>query len=275
MATWFQRLNHNENAPRLCRPPRSQSRGPDGRFSLLQRGPQYSDWLLEQLRGNNQVSVPAAARAHDVLVGALMACDFRLVRQTHDGAPPEELADHPIHRLLNYPSRVCSASELWKGYFSDYLRGNGYQFIRRDRDGLPIELVPVQCSKTVVEGNPVSRAGVAIHHYLSPVFGDSFPERETWRDRHVARASIGPIRGIPSNSSHCRRCLAMSPRLSKTTPCSSSTTPVVFPGPYPRRRLLRLIQCIRSADLIWIIRLLSRCVPNLAIRWPNGCGRIR
>ena len=185
MATWFQRFKRRilhafDGPPDL-------NQGPDGRTSLLQRGPQYSEWLLEQLRGNNQTTVPAAARAHDVLVGALMACDFRLVRQAHDGAPPEELDEHPIHRLLNYPSRVCASAELWKGYYSDYLRGNSYFFIRRTQDGLPIELVPVSCSKTVVEGNPVSRAGVSIEHYLSPVFGDKFPERETWRDRHVAR----------------------------------------------------------------------------------------
>ena len=112
---------------------------------------------------------------------------MRVVRQAGDGATAEDLPEHPVHRLLRFPSRLMPGCELWKSYFSCYLQGNAYLFVRRDREGLPIELVPVICDKSQAVGNPLSRTGVTIEHWLKPMLGDRFPERETWRDGHVLR----------------------------------------------------------------------------------------
>ena len=238
---WFQRMNRRaiSGLKHAFIGPPDLNRGPSGLTALMERGPNYSDWLYEQLYGQQGNAVPAACRAHDVMVGALMACQMRVVRQKGDSPVVEELPDHPLNtKLLPAPSRIVSGKELWKNYFSSYIQGNAFLFVRRTSDGLPAELVPVTCSKTQSAGNPLGRAGVRIEHYVQPVYGDRWPEREAWLDMHVIHnhwtasynqrlmKSLSPITGYASsvikNNSLLQQHYAR--RLSRPMPSSAAIT---------------------------------------------------
>ena len=168
--------------------------GLDGRVGVLERGPEYSQWLSEQLSGQQKATIPAVQRALDVQLGALLSLDLQ-VGQVRDDACGyqsfDPLPDHPLNSLFAAPSRVCSAADLWSGFYKSYLAdGNSYLLVRRtspQNGSLPIELVPVACSKTVALGNPLSRAGVRVRHALTPWYGDAFPDRDFWDDAHVVR----------------------------------------------------------------------------------------
>lgn len=159
--------------------------GPERQGLILQKGPQYSDWLWEQIYGDRNSALPAIARARAVIVGSLLSCEMRVVRDTDDPSAAQPEPSHPINNFFDAPSRIMSGPEFWRQYFDNYARGNAYAFVRQSPDGLPIELVPVACRKTTIVGNAISRRGVSFRHYLDPMFGDSFPEREYWDDRHV------------------------------------------------------------------------------------------
>jgi HK97 family phage portal protein len=67
---------------------------------------------------------------------------------------------HPLNRLFRRPNRLMTAWQFWSYYLVAYcLRGNAYAVIERDRDGAPIELIPVTPDRvtvklSVVDGSP-------------------------------------------------------------------------------------------------------------------------
>ena len=167
---------------------------PYGRTTLLQRGPQYSQWLWEQLQNKGSSPLPAVLRASEVLVSSLLSLPMQVgrLRDTDDPYPNYEVVDHPLNQLFAMPSRACTTHDLWSDFFTRYIRdSNAYLFVRRTMDGLPIELVPVHCRRSESKGNALSTQGIRIEHLLDPLIGDAFPKPRnqdgTWRDMHVVR----------------------------------------------------------------------------------------
>jgi HK97 family phage portal protein len=80
-------------------------------------------------------------------------------RRTSDGGWAIDLR-HPLNRLFRRPNRWMSAWQFWSySLTAACLRGNAYIVIQRDRNGMPVELIPVTPDRvtvklSVVDGRP-------------------------------------------------------------------------------------------------------------------------
>ena len=184
---WLQRANRRILS-RLFWPATTSIIGPAGRVGLLERGPQYSDWLYETavrpIQSDRPGCLPRPRRAGRIASGLPFAggapgprcpCSRGFARSPSQSPPAQPFAHFVRSRVVERvffalsPRQCFTCSSAAPAIF------------------LPVELIPVTCSKSQAVGNPVSAAGVRIEHWLEPLYGDAFPDRETWRDMHVIR----------------------------------------------------------------------------------------
>ena len=99
-------------------------------------------------RGNvATASVPAAYAAINLLSASLTT----LPRQVLTGKYDEYVPAHPLNALMQEPSSMMDGYQFWRLIFHLWVStGNAYAHIKRDRNGLPIELVPVRVHDTKV-----------------------------------------------------------------------------------------------------------------------------
>lgn len=93
-------------------------------------------------------AVPAAYGAVNLLVEQIAVLPRRVIMlgedDTEDARP-----EHPISRLLEFPSRMVDPQQCWRMMLRQFVaHGNAYFWIRRDRGGMPVELVPSSCTRT-------------------------------------------------------------------------------------------------------------------------------
>ena len=98
-------------------------------------------------------------------------------RKTADGEGWVIDRQHPLNRLFRRPNRLMTAFQFWAYLLTAYcLRGNAYAVIERDRNGAPVELIPVTPDRvtvrlSVVDGSPwylVNAKQIGIGVWVAP-----------------------------------------------------------------------------------------------------------
>ena len=107
-----------------------------------------------------------------------IAClPVRVRRKTADGEGWVIDRQHPLNRLFRRPNRLMTAFQFWAYLLTAYcLRGNAYAVIERDRNGAPVELIPVTPDRvtvklSVVDGSPwylVNAKQIGIGVWVAP-----------------------------------------------------------------------------------------------------------
>lgn len=93
------------------------------------------------------MSVPAVKAAVELIAGAIGSLPVKIYKQAAAGGR-EEAPDHPAFDLVHDEANTyTSAGQLRAQLVTDaLLTGNGYGLVRRDPDGVPIEIIRLQPS---------------------------------------------------------------------------------------------------------------------------------
>lgn len=93
-------------------------------------------------------SIPAAWACIAILSGVMSTLPMQVVRYRDDDDPEYfvPVHNHYINGLLDAPSSQFDTYQFWLIMFQALFgRGNGYAWIERDVDGVPVQLHPVRC----------------------------------------------------------------------------------------------------------------------------------
>ena len=120
-----------------------------------------ASWLMQSLGFNQSSSnvsitvqsvlgIPEVYNAVSRISGHVAAMPLRALRDSGDGS--KAVVDQPGVRLWNNPGNFTRAELVEKLIVDMLLLGNGRLFIERDRNGVPVGLIPIQSAnaRTVV-----------------------------------------------------------------------------------------------------------------------------